>query len=454
MKKTCLALLPLLLAISLYSQSGSFSIGIEGGNSLLIGDCKINQTQIKPMVGLRGNYYIMDNLSLNLSINYNQTYANNKYSEFYPIAIHSRYYIPLQSSIKPFGEIGFGSNFGISSTKNDGVIDNSFVLAGIGINVPITNNLALTLNSQFNYTNNDYYDNNSGSGFSENLKDGYLEAGVGIEVNLSSIFSDQKKETAQTKRKEKKTQPKPTVTDTIYKTKTKIKRDTIYRDTSMTTTGTVDKDSVLSLQQKLEEKDRTLQNYEDLLADHNNKINSLIKLLKQKNQKIKQLSEGKSTRNQTTQTTISPSKLPETANNAKQKIQQDRANSRSSGQENIRTQYKQTLQLIYNEKYESAIKNFDNLLEKYPNHKLAGNFIYWKGEAYFALRNYREAAENFTQLEQYPNSPKIDDALLMAGKCYKLIGRPTQARRKFQQLLDNHPNSEYAEQARALLSDL
>ncbi len=116
--------------------------------------------------------------------------------------------------------------------------------------------------------------------------------------------------------------------------------------------------------------------------------------------------------------------------------------------------YKQALQLFYDKKYDQAINRFQNLMNSNPNHKLASNCQYWIGESYNAQRNYRKALDAFKSVLNYNKSYKFDDALIMNGVIYMKIGEVEMAKRNFQQLVQNYPDSEYAPKAMRYLGRL
>lgn len=116
--------------------------------------------------------------------------------------------------------------------------------------------------------------------------------------------------------------------------------------------------------------------------------------------------------------------------------------------------YEMALQLFRQEKYQKALPRFKKLLNKFPDHELTGNFIYWIGESYFGMQNYQKALEYFDQVERYNDSPKKDDALLMAGRSLAKMGKTDKAKLKFNELIDVYPDSEYIKRARQYLDQL
>ncbi len=101
--------------------------------------------------------------------------------------------------------------------------------------------------------------------------------------------------------------------------------------------------------------------------------------------------------------------------------------------------------------YPEAIEGFESLYEKYPDHRLASNFVYWIGECHFALNEYKLAATAFENVGNFTSSTKFDYALLMAGRCYLKMGEGGSAAKKFKELIDHHPQSALANRASSLI---
>ncbi len=121
---------------------------------------------------------------------------------------------------------------------------------------------------------------------------------------------------------------------------------------------------------------------------------------------------------------------------------------------NFTAAYKSALQLFYNREYTQAINQFQNLLNSNPNNKLASNCQYWIGECYHALGDYNQALKAFKAVLNFSNSYKFDDALIMNGVTYLKIGEVELAKKNFQQLVQNYPDSEYAPKAMRYLGRL
>lgn len=66
--------------------------------------------------------------------------------------------------------------------------------------------------------------------------------------------------------------------------------------------------------------------------------------------------------------------------------------------------------------YEAAEMAFQQFIDQYPDHKLAGNSYYWLGETYYVRGDYDQATRIFAQsYQKFPKGPKGPDNLLKLG---------------------------------------
>lgn len=79
-------------------------------------------------------------------------------------------------------------------------------------------------------------------------------------------------------------------------------------------------------------------------------------------------------------------------------------------------QYQQAYEALRNGHTAQAIAEFNALLGKNPNGEYANNAQYWLGEAYRVNQDIDSARKAFNNVvENYPNSSKVPDALLKLG---------------------------------------
>ena len=96
----------------------------------------------------------------------------------------------------------------------------------------------------------------------------------------------------------------------------------------------------------------------------------------------------------------------------------------TSGDANGEADYKQAFALLKAGQYDESIAAFNAYLVEYPQSAYADNAQYWLGEAYYVLRQFEPALNEYRKLvESYPNSQKITHALLKMGYSYDELGQ-------------------------------
>ena len=99
-----------------------------------------------------------------------------------------------------------------------------------------------------------------------------------------------------------------------------------------------------------------------------------------------------------------------------------------------------------------AVLEFVDFMAKYPRHPLAANAQYWIGEAYYVQRDYRQALTEFQKVPHVvAESPKVPDALLKVGLCYRNLRDESRARQTWDRVVKDYPKSQAAGHAGALL---
>lgn len=116
--------------------------------------------------------------------------------------------------------------------------------------------------------------------------------------------------------------------------------------------------------------------------------------------------------------------------------------------------YERGLSLLTAKRYQEAINIFSDLVARFPSHALASHCHYWNGEAYFNLGNYQAAITALNNVLQSSLSLKKDNALLYLGRSYVQLNRTDEARRVFNQLIQEYPTSEFVGTAEEMLAKL
>ncbi|MCL5965681.1 MAG: tol-pal system protein YbgF [Deltaproteobacteria bacterium] len=92
---------------------------------------------------------------------------------------------------------------------------------------------------------------------------------------------------------------------------------------------------------------------------------------------------------------------------------------------------------------------------KYPDHRLMPNVLYWKGETFYAEKDYENAILAFQDvIDKYPGGDKTPDAMLKQGMSFLGLNDRKNAKLLFELVVSKHPKSPAAEKARAKLAAL
>ena len=122
-----------------------------------------------------------------------------------------------------------------------------------------------------------------------------------------------------------------------------------------------------------------------------------------------------------------------------------------------------TPRALYNKSYragrdgkpEAAIHGFRLFLRLFPKSQLAAHSQYWLGEAYYALKQYPEALDEFLNLiTRYPNSRKVPDAYYKRGLAYIRRNFPLNATLEFEKLVEKFPSHPISKKAKVQLQNL
>ena len=116
--------------------------------------------------------------------------------------------------------------------------------------------------------------------------------------------------------------------------------------------------------------------------------------------------------------------------------------------------YRQAQSFFNAGQFLNGVVAFKEALKIAPNGKFSDNCQFWIGECYFKLGQYAYAIANYKKVFSYPQTDKADDAQMRIAVCYSRLGDNAQAVVEFKNLLQNYPQSEYADEARKSLKQL
>jgi tol-pal system protein YbgF len=118
--------------------------------------------------------------------------------------------------------------------------------------------------------------------------------------------------------------------------------------------------------------------------------------------------------------------------------------------------YRRGVDLVQKQgRYAEGRKVLQQFLAENPKHSLAVNGSYWIGEAYFGEKKYENAILQFQDvIQKYGDHPKVASALYKQGITFQTLGDNQSARTIFQKLIESFPLSEEARSAKERLKKL
>lgn len=117
--------------------------------------------------------------------------------------------------------------------------------------------------------------------------------------------------------------------------------------------------------------------------------------------------------------------------------------------------YQKAFDLLRELRYEQATVAFRNFIEKYPDGRYAHIAQYWLGEAGYAQSQFTTAIKDYQALlDNYPNSPKRAQAMLKIGYSYYKLKNNQEAQKYFEQVLKVYPGTTEAGQAQKMLKQI
>ena len=105
--------------------------------------------------------------------------------------------------------------------------------------------------------------------------------------------------------------------------------------------------------------------------------------------------------------------------------------------------------------YGVASSEFTDVLHYYPNDDLAGNAQFYLGEIAYHQQNYADAVKAYNAvIEGFPGNPKTSAAQLKKGLALLQLGSKDAGIRELRSLIQRHPQTPEAEQARRKLNGM
>lgn len=105
--------------------------------------------------------------------------------------------------------------------------------------------------------------------------------------------------------------------------------------------------------------------------------------------------------------------------------------------------------------FQLAIDGFKIYLEQFPESPVVDNALYWIGECYFSQKKYKEAIEQFNELIlSYPDGDKTPAAYLKKGLSLMELGKKEEALSVFKLLISKYPFEEETKIAQQKIKEL
>ncbi len=110
--------------------------------------------------------------------------------------------------------------------------------------------------------------------------------------------------------------------------------------------------------------------------------------------------------------------------------------------------YEAAVAAVKTGRFQEAVPKFESLLKFSVKEDYAPNCRHWLGLAFFGLKEYTAALEQFNGVFAFKFSSKKDDAQLMIAQCYEKMGDRKKAKAEYQKLVTTYPASEFVKRAK------
>jgi tol-pal system protein YbgF len=120
-----------------------------------------------------------------------------------------------------------------------------------------------------------------------------------------------------------------------------------------------------------------------------------------------------------------------------------------------RTQYDLAMRQFKARGFAEAARGFEEVADRWPDHPLADNAVYWTGVCYLQQNEMALAINELQKVPvRYPKSDKVPDALLQLAEAYLRVGDKESAKAMLTQVVEMFPSAEAAGPARESLARL
>ena len=122
---------------------------------------------------------------------------------------------------------------------------------------------------------------------------------------------------------------------------------------------------------------------------------------------------------------------------------------------NADADYREAQNSYKNQDYESALRQFDAYLRRYPGTDACPNAQYWKAKSQQSTEEYSAAVTEFEKLrDNYPTSTYVPYAIHQQAVCHARLGQTSRAIKLLEEVVEKYPTTPPADQAEQDLSRL
>lgn len=145
-----------------------------------------------------------------------------------------------------------------------------------------------------------------------------------------------------------------------------------------------------------------------------------------------------------------PAQLPNSRASAAEPPEQPAGGEAQLGPEEL---YQKALRLIRNDqRFAEGRQLLERFAERYPQHDLYVNALYWAGEALYGEKDYEGAILQLQDvISKHANHSKAPAAMLKQALAFAALGDAQNAGTTMQKVVENYPDSAQAETARTYL---
>ena len=110
-------------------------------------------------------------------------------------------------------------------------------------------------------------------------------------------------------------------------------------------------------------------------------------------------------------------------------------------------EYKVAHQMYMRANYEASLSKFKFLLDNNIEQGLADNCQFWIAQIFFSQNNFSKALDAFNKVLDYKDSNKKSEAIYKMGLCHLASSNNSDAKKMFQEIINNYPKSKYYNKA-------